>query len=123
MNIEEFLLARVEEAHQELSKMLETHVIEMAHYQQFEVTLHMQKELILWHRQWPILVEGPMEFEPGIDEVDVQSMTYRVTQQMAWISMAEYIKRFGIEAPAAPLLRRMAMFYTNHPDYNEEWRL
>lgn len=127
MKIEEFLLARNSEAKIKLEEMRMSGRIDGVEFQKLAVANTMMTELINWHEVWPILVEGPMEFSNSefdlLSTPDIESITYRVSRQMAWLTQAEYRRKFGIEPPAAPLLKRMAMYYTNHPDYNEEWRV
>jgi hypothetical protein len=77
--------------------------------------------IVEWHQSWPVLVETPPQFEnaPG----DVNGMTYRLTQQIAWTTRGEYRKRFGSEPPTAPILRFLALPYADRPGYREEWRV
>jgi hypothetical protein len=80
-----------------------------------------KRAIIEQHKDWPVLVEKKPEFRE--DATDPQSMTYRVTQEMVWLTEWEYVKRFGVEAPTAPMIRALAAVYSDHPDYNKDWAL
>lgn len=79
-----------------------------------------KRAIISQHQKWPVLVERkPSELEQvaaGLDDI-----TYRMTREMAWLTTREYIKRFGVEPPTAPIIAIMAAVYKEHPDYQQEW--
>lgn len=79
-----------------------------------------KRAIVDWHENWPVLVETQPEFVPV--SKDVTSMTFRMTQQIAWLTNREYVARFGTEPPTAPVLRMLAQPYADHPDYNPAWR-
>ena len=83
-----------------------------------------KRRIVELHRDWPVLVERPTEFEPsfGADPPFVDQVTYRASKQIAWMTEQEYRNRFGDEPPTAPMLAAMAVVYADHPDYREEWR-
>lgn len=80
-----------------------------------------KRAIIKQREAWPVLVEKKPEFSEAA--ADIQSMTYRMTQEMVWLSEREYAKRFGVEAPTAPMIRTLAAIYSEHPDYRQEWAL
>ena len=75
-----------------------------------------KRAIVKQHEDWPVLVER----EPTITS-DFQSMTFRMSHEMAWLTEREYINRFGIEPPTAPMIRTLASVYKDHPDYDPEW--
>jgi len=80
-----------------------------------------KRAIIAFHESWPVLVEGPMEFGP-VDGTDPHAIAYRATQQIAWATQAEYVKRFGDKPPTTPMLRALATVYDDHPDYDVTWQ-
>jgi hypothetical protein len=80
-----------------------------------------KRAIIKQHEEWPVLVEG----KPHTEEVsnDLQSMAYRMTREIAWLTEREYVKRFGVEPPTTPMLRALAAVYKDHADYDEDWAL
>lgn len=79
-----------------------------------------KRRIVEFHSKWPVLVEGPPRFDqPG---TDLNTLAMRMTREIAWLTQQEYVKRFGTEAPTAPMLRVLAMPYADHPDYDENWR-
>jgi hypothetical protein len=79
-----------------------------------------KRAIIKQHEDWPVLVEGELEMEPASS--DIQSMAYRATRQIAWMTEQEYIKRFGVEPPTAPMVATLAAVYADHPEYRQEWQ-
>lgn len=79
-----------------------------------------KRAIIKQHEEWPVLVERkPSELESVAHSLD--SITYRMTSELAWLTTREYIKRFGVEPPTAPMISALAAAYRDHPDYQEEW--
>jgi len=79
-----------------------------------------KRRIIEWHKSWPVLVETEPVFEQA-DPTDVNSMTFRLSKQIAWTTDQKYRERFGTEPPTGPILRFMAQPYADHPDYDPEW--
>lgn len=107
--IEEFLTERIDEIERAYPASISQDLI--AHC----------RDIIEWHKNWPILVET----KPTVtfDQNDVDELIYQMTQQITWLTQEEYRKKFGSEPPTAPLLRKMAARYSWHEDYNEDWSL
>jgi len=80
-----------------------------------------KRKIIAFHESWPTLVQMPAKFEP-IKDGDLDNYTYRMSQEIAWLTTREYVARFGIDPPTAPMLAALALIYSDHPDYDEEWR-
>ena len=80
-----------------------------------------KRAILEQHKDWPILVEKKPEFTEATN--DLNSMSYRVTQEMVWLTEREYVKRFGVEAPTTNMIRALAAIYRDHPDYQEAWAL
>jgi hypothetical protein len=119
--IEEFLLARLEDAERKIEGLR----METSRWTSLMCLIENQRDVIEWHKNWPIMVETPPKFEkiePYTDD-PAYSMKYQMTQQIAWVTQEEYRKRFGSEPPTAPLLAKMAARYSDHPDYNPDWRI
>jgi len=80
-----------------------------------------KRRIVELHRDWPVLVERPTEFEPSFG-ADLSSFTLRATRQIQWMTEQAYREGFGDEPPTGPILRALASVYADHPDYREEWR-
>lgn len=82
-----------------------------------------QRALIEWHAKWPILLENKPEFskidKQGKSTTEVMGIFY--SQTFEWVSHQEYVRRFGKEAPASPVVRTWLESYRDHPDFKEEW--
>lgn len=86
--------------------------------------LNNQRAIIEWHKNWPILVETPPKFEPNFSDdyaANINQYTMHMSQEIAWLTQEEYVKRFGRQPPTAPLLKQMAQAYSDHPDFDESW--
>lgn len=79
-----------------------------------------KRAIIKQHEQWPVYVESePSELEQvasGLNDI-----TYSMTRQMAWLTTREYVNKFGVEPPTAPMIAALAAVYKEHPDYQQEW--
>lgn len=80
-----------------------------------------KRAIIELHESWPVLAETPPTFE-NVDS-DIDSVAYRASQKIAWLTTQEYRARFGEEPPTAPVLRALASVYADHPDYDPKWAL
>jgi hypothetical protein len=80
-----------------------------------------KRAIIKQHEDWPVLVERAPSGD--FDANDTQSMVYRMTREIAWLTEREYVRRFGVEPPTTPMLRALATVYKDHPDYDENWAL
>jgi len=79
-----------------------------------------KRAIIKQHEEWPVLVERePSELESVA--AGLESITYRMTREIAWLTEREYIKRFGTQPPTAPMICTLAAVYADHPDYQQEW--
>jgi len=79
-----------------------------------------KRKIIAFHESWPVLVQTPTKFDqdpiPGVDNLD--NYTYRMSQEIAWATTREYVARFGVDPPTAPMLAALAAVYADHPDYH-----
>jgi hypothetical protein len=80
-----------------------------------------KRQFIAFHESWPTLVQTPAKFER--DDVDLDNYTFRMSQEIAWLTTREYVARFGIDPPTAPMLAALAAVYADHEDYQPEWRV
>lgn len=127
MTITEFLLARITEDEQQAEACRELgwvpakkYGLTAIGYSRTLAECAAKRAIIKQHEQWPVLVERkPSELE--IANQGLESITYRMTSEMAWLTTKEYIRRFGSEPPTAPMLLTLAAVYKDHPDYQEEW--
>lgn len=82
------------------------------------------REIVELHKAWPVLVEMPLAFDGPTPALgDVNAMTFRMTQQLAWQTEQQYRERFGTEPPTAPMIRSLATIYADRPGWREEWAL
>lgn len=79
-----------------------------------------KRRIVELHKSWPVLVQQQPTFEDMGG--DLSTVTYRMSQRMAWFTNQQYRDTFGDEPPTAPMLAAMATVYADHPDYREEWR-
>ena len=80
-----------------------------------------KKKIIEWHQSWPVLVQTPPTFENN-ESTDPSRIVLRASQQIAWLTQQEYVKRFGTAPPSAPILRLLALPYADREGYDESWR-
>lgn len=81
-----------------------------------------KRRIIEWHQSWPVLVETEPVFEQA-DPTDVNSMTFRMSKQIAWATEQKYREHFGTEPPTGPIIRFMVQPYADHPDFDPAWSL
>lgn len=81
-----------------------------------------KRAIIKFHKQWPVLVEGPSKFDS--DAADgLDSISFKMSRQIMWATEQEYRNRFGDEPPTTPIMRAMASIYSDHEDYLPEWKV
>lgn len=78
-----------------------------------------KRRIVELHESWPTLVETPIETETTND---ISGYVLRASKQIAWLTTREYVARFGIDPPTAPILALLALPYADHPDYLPEWK-
>lgn len=131
VTITEFLLARIAEDREQATRSK----ADVAAGKQFAVfaswinltadrmlaECEAKRRIVELHQSWPVLVESEPVFESA-DPADPNSMTYRMSKQIAWATEQEYRAKFGVEPPTAPMLRTLASVYADHPDFQEGWR-
>jgi hypothetical protein len=117
MKIEDFLVERLKESLDGFKLMTNDSLALMTYSNIVQNMLY----AVDWHNTFPILVtdEPKLEFDAGVDGLD--TLTYRMTQQIEWYTQEEYRKKFGNEPPTAPLLRAWAQQFAWHSDFQEEW--
>jgi hypothetical protein len=129
MTLTEFLLARIAEDEALLvgadmdGPSVFTHVqgtVVGMTPKRFLAECEAKRRIVEWHQNWPVLTNTKPVFD---DDIDLGSMTIRMSQQMAWLTEQEYRERFGDEPPTGPILRIMAAVYADHSDYQEAWRV
>lgn len=72
------------------------------------------------YENWPVFVE---QEEPDLMDINIDNFTYEIERKMKWLNTRSFIKEFGVAPPAMPMVKAMAAVYSDHPDYNEEWKL
>jgi len=116
--IEEFILSRLREAELEGLRFKEIFLcntmIQLVNY---------GRTVIDWHKNWPTLVEGPIDISYSSENSVSETIAYAISQKVQWMTNEEFRKRFGSEPPTAPLLRSLANIWANHIDFNPEWRI
>lgn len=78
-----------------------------------------KRRIIDLHQDWPVLVDVPETTE--LIDGGLDTMTYRISRQMGWLTTREYVARFGTEPPTTPILLTLAQVYADHPDYDPAW--
>jgi len=80
-----------------------------------------KRAIIRQHEGWPVLVEREERF-PELTRTDgLPGISIAMGRQIAWLTEREYIKRFGTEAPTAPMIQTLAAVYRDRPEYREDW--
>ena len=119
MTIEEFLQARLDQE-ENLKDFFPEGSPERA------ICIHhisVMRYVLEWHKNWPVLIETPREYELADHFSDLNSITMRMHARMMWLTNEEYRKRFGSEPPTSPILTTWVQTYEYHPDFQEEWRI
>lgn len=80
-----------------------------------------KRRIVALHQAWPVLVDTPPKFDPAV--MDLTTVSFRVSQRLAWLTQQEYRERFGDEPPTGPMLAALAAVYADHPDYDPAWRI
>ena len=80
----------------------------------------MKRKIVALHESWPILVQTPAKFEP-IKDGNFDNYTYRMSQEIAWLTTREYVARFGIDPPTAPMVAALTAVYADRPGCLPEW--
>lgn len=79
-----------------------------------------KRAIIKQHEAWPVRVSESVA--PSFEATaGTEAITLRMTQRMVWLTEREYVKRFGVEPPTAPMLLTLAAIYADHPDYQQRW--
>lgn len=77
-----------------------------------------KRRIVALHESWPVLIQT----EPKL-EVSPETWMAKMTSEIAWLTNAEYVKRFGTDPPTAPMLAAMVQVYADHPDFDPAWRV
>lgn len=78
-----------------------------------------KRKIIEISEQWPLLAETEPEFSTEtIGDDYVTSMS----KQIAWITNQKYREAFGDEPPTTPVIRALIQPFSDHPDFQEDWR-
>lgn len=119
MTIDEFLLDRLTDA----QLMLNNLVMQPPSKDIFGTLITNQVLLIKWHQNWPVLtqIEPTYTMSAVAEPMGSDIMALELSQKIQWLTRDEYTKKFGHEAPTAPVLRQMAQEYRWHPDYDTDW--
>ena len=125
MKIEDFILDRAMALQENLLSLFKKNYITRDEYEILIRPVLAMKDIVIWHKNWPVLVTGPVEMELVTRDydtlADINQVAYRAQQQFQWLTTQQYIERFGEDPPTAPLLAKMAKRFEDHPDYQEEW--
>lgn len=83
------------------------------------------RKILEWHDNWPIMVSGPAMIEPVEPAFDatINSISFRMKQEINFLTTKEYVKRFSAEPPTTPILLIMAQPYEKHHDFDPDWLL
>lgn len=127
MTIIEFLTARLDEQEQSILQM----DCSCADYGQRDANcpdfiladIAAKRAIVEWHQNWPVLVERTPVIEPPLTEASISSVVMRVSREFAWATEREYRARFGSEPPTGPILRMLAQPFSEHPDFDPDWRI
>jgi hypothetical protein len=79
-----------------------------------------KRRIVALHESWPVLVQKPAKIER--DDGNLDSYVMRMSQEIAWATTREYVARFGVDPPTAPMLAILAAVYADHPSFQEAWR-
>jgi hypothetical protein len=85
-----------------------------------------KRRIIALHESWPTLVETPIESEmshsfKAATGDTIGGTVLRVSKQMAWLTTREYVARFGMDPPTAPILALLTLPYADRPGCRPEW--
>lgn len=116
LTIEEFVEARLKDMELMFEPLPEGWVL-------VEPFVVFARQVIEYHKQWPVLVQKnpELDFNYWDPESNFQRIHAKLSQEMAFLTQEEYRKRFGKEPPTAPLMRKLASKWRDHPDFQEEW--
>ena len=78
--------------------------------------LAFKRKVLELAKLWPIY--NIKEFDPRTPD----AITLVMTSRHEWMLRESYIKQFGKEPPLTPLVKMMAEIYSDHPDFDPEWR-
>lgn len=82
-----------------------------------------KRKIIDLTQSWPVLLQGPIELNPKVAVESLSTVVYEMTSRYQFVLASEYKKIFGEDAPTSPLLLQMAQIYSDHPNFNPEWKL
>ena len=115
--IETFILNRVHELE------LASYGMEQSHQEATRKACRSIYATLNHHKSWPVLVETEPEYD--ISDLNSNFDTVRMTmvKKMEFLTAQEYIRRFGTEPPTAPIIKSIANQWSDHPSFQEEWRI
>ena len=85
--------------------------------------IQFNRKIIELTQSWPVLLQGPIELNPKVAVESLSTVVYEMTSRYQFVLASEYKKIFGEDAPTSPLLLQMAQIYSDHPNFNPEWKL
>lgn len=121
MELAEFLEARVEEAEIEMGRLLAFGFI--TSYMTIKPIVEIAKQAIQVYENWPMMVDRPVE-NTMFDDFDPHAVSYRITREIEWMARDAFRAKYGSEPPQQPLLLKIVNeFFSDHVDFQEEWRM
>lgn len=81
-----------------------------------------KRRIIEFHQSWPVLMETPPRVE-RVEGDDINSMVFRMSRDISWLTTREYVERFGDDPPTSGMMLALAAVYAGHPDFDPAWRL
>lgn len=112
---DEFLFNRIRDLRRKCS------ALPFGLYEAIDIVLTNQEAIIKMYKEWPVLVST----EPELEQLDGETLDfgfhYRMTQQIQWLTVQEYRKKFGTEPPLGKIIQEMLVAYRDHPYFDPAW--
>lgn len=118
LSIYEFIEARIDETEKATEGL---HVETIMHLRRMFNAMYAVLDM---HKQWPFLIQGPVEFEPAMTDdfhLHMNNIALKAKQNIDFLIHSTYVQRFGEEPPTTPMLRQLATVWASHSDFRDEW--
>jgi len=128
MDIRDFIILRLEDMELMSFRMLQTASISTPEWEvgaQLQHTVDGLRDILDYHNNWVVALEGPIEIEPISADLKnlshIDAIRFTASREIGFVTEQQYRVRFGKEPPTSPMIRAIARMWRDHPDYQEEW--
>lgn len=91
--------------------------------QQKQADVRFKRKVVDLALNWPILLQTEPTLTHKVEKDSLSTVVFEMQAHYQFVLVNEYKRLFGEDPPTSPLLIEMAQIYSDHPNFNPEWKL